>query len=118
MFKIHETDDKSLIELEVKGDLTKEDYDRLEEAIVEKLKESEKVNILGRITELSGMTAEAILADFKLLVKHYSSIEKMAVVSSKEWVEWVSKLGAVLPVEIKYFDVDESDLARNWLMNR
>lgn len=116
MFKVMETVDKSVLEIEVKGEVTKDDYDRLEKAIEKRLSESEKVNMYCRIIEISGITAEAILADFKLLAKYFSKIEKMAIVSGKEWTEWISKLGAVLPMKIMHFDVDEKELAWRWLL--
>ena len=118
MFRILESGVNSVIEMEVKGDVTKDDYERLEEAIKEKLKETDKVNILCKITELSSITAKAILADFKIGVKHYRNINRMAVVSAKEWIEWWSKLGAILPVEIKHFNTDEIDQAWNWIKDK
>ena len=118
MFKIKETVDKSVLEIEVDGELTKEDYDRLEQSIEKRLTESDKVNMFCRIIELSGMTAQAILSDFKLFAKYYGKIEKMAIVSSKEWTEWVSKLGAVLPMKIIHFDEDEQEKAWRWLLKQ
>ena len=116
IIRILETIDKSVLEVEIEGELTKEDYDRLEKAIESKLSESGKMNMLCRIIGLSGITAEAILSDFKLLAKYYDKIEKMAIVSTKEWAEWVAKLGAVLPMEVIYFDADETDMAWQWLL--
>lgn len=116
MFDILETVDKTVLEIEIDGEITKDDYDRLDQAIIEKLKETEKVKLFCWIKDLSGITAEAIISDFKLLVKHYTNIEKMAIVSTEDWIEWVTKLEAVLPMEVKYFDNDEKDLAWKWLM--
>lgn len=116
MLEIMETVDKSVLEIEVKGEVTKDDYDRLEKAIEKRLNESEKVNMYCSIIEFSGLTAEAIFSDFKLFAKYYDKMEKMAIVSGKEWTEWVSKLGAVLPMEIMHFDVDEKEMALRWLM--
>lgn len=116
MFKVMETVDKSVLEIEIEGEVTKEDYERLDKAIEKRLSESEKVNMYCRIIELSGITAAAIISDFKLLAKYFSKIEKMAVVSDKEWTEWVSKLGAVLPMEIIHFEVHEKELAWRWLL--
>ena len=115
MFRILETDVESVIELEVKGDVTKEDYEKLEEAIKQKLDQTKSVNLLCKITELSSVTAEAIIKDFKFGVKHYNDIEKMAVVSSKNWVQWMSKLGAVLPVKLKHFEPNQIDEAWQWV---
>ncbi len=115
MFRILEPVDKSVLEIEIKGEVTKEDYDRLENAIESKLNESEKVNMFCRITELSGITAEAILSDFKLFAKYYDKIEKMAIISTEDWAEWVSKLGAVLPMEVMHFDPEDEELAWQWL---
>jgi hypothetical protein len=116
MLEIKETVDKSMLEIEVKGEVTKEDYDRLEKAIEKRLSETDKVNMYCKIIDISGITAEAILSDFKLFAKYYNKIEKIAIVSDKEWVEWVSKLGAVLPMEVMHFDTDEKEMALRWLM--
>jgi len=116
MIRILETIDKSVLEVEIEGELTKEDYDRLEKAIESRLSESGKVNMLCKIIEFSGITAEAILSDFKLLAKYYDKIEKMAIVSTKQWAEWVAKLGAVLPMDVMHFDPDETDNAWQWLL--
>jgi hypothetical protein len=116
MLEIKETVDKSMLEIEVKGEVTKEDYDRLEKAIEKRLSETDKVNMYCKIIDFSGITAEAILSDFKLFAKYYNKMEKIAIVSDKEWAEWVSKLGAVLPMEIMHFDTDEKEMALRWLM--
>ncbi|EEG76200.1 SpoIIAA family protein [Dethiobacter alkaliphilus] len=115
MFRILETDVESVIEFEVKGDVTKKDYEKLEEAIQQKLAQTNSVNLLCRITELSSVTAEAIIKDFKVGVEHYKNINKMAVVGSAEWVQWMSKLGAVLPVDIKHFEPHQIDEAWEWV---
>ncbi|MGM0651783.1 MAG: STAS/SEC14 domain-containing protein [Bacillota bacterium] len=116
MIRIIETVDESVLEVEIEGELTRNDYDRLEKAIENKLSESEKVNMLCRIIEFSGITAKAVLSDFKLLAKYYAKIEKIAIISMKDWAEWVAKLGAVLPMEVMYFDADETDMAWKWLL--
>ncbi len=117
MFKILETAVDSVIEMEVEGEVTAEDYEVLEEAIKDKLKETDQVNILCRVKELSKITAQAILEDFKLGVKHYKNIGKIAVVSSEDWTEWITKLSAILPVESKHFDTEEIDEAWSWVKN-
>ena len=117
MFKILETTIDSVIEMQIEGEVLAEDYERLEAAIKEKLEKTDKVNILCRVKELSNITAGAILEDFKLGIKHYKNIGKIAVVSSEDWTEWVTKLSAILPVETKHFNMEEIGEAWSWVKN-
>ena len=54
--------------------------------------------------------------DFQFGVKHYSDLERIAIVRDRKWEEWMAKLcKPFTKASVNYFDVSQTDAAWAWL---
>ena len=63
-----------------------------------------------------GFTAGAMWQDTKVGLSHWTSFEKIAVVSDQKWVRRSMKaFGWMMPGEVKLYDGDQLDEAKAWV---
>ena len=101
-----------------KGEVTAEDYRRvLVPAVESKLRQHRKLRLLYILgSEFSGFTGAAAWEDAKIGMRHFTSFERVAVVSDIDWVRhMVRAFGFVLPGEVRLFGADETGAARSWI---
>ena len=101
-----------------KGHVTKRDYEtvlipRVEEA----LKHPGKVRLYYQIDpDFAGITPGAVWDDFKVGMEHVLRWERIAVVSDVDWIRnTIRVFSFVIPAEVKFFPVDETAKAREWI---
>lgn len=100
------------------GDVTADDYrDVLVPALEEKLQAHKKARLLYVLGDsFSGYTGGAAWEDAKVGMKHLTDFERVAVVTDVDWVEnMVKAFGFALPGEVRVFDDDELQAAREWI---
>jgi SpoIIAA-like len=101
-----------------KGEVTAEDYRQLLVPAVEsKLGTHRKLRLLYILgADFSGFTGAAAWEDAKVGMRHFTSFERIAVVSDIDWVRHMVKaFGFVVPGEVRVYDVDAADEARSWV---
>jgi len=103
------------ITLKAIGTLTHQDYEimvpMLEQAInAIKAIPNTKVNMLLDATEFTGWEAQAAWDDFKFGMAYKDMFLKIAIVGTKEWQEYLAKMGNwFMDGEVKFFyDLDEA----------
>jgi hypothetical protein len=108
----------NLVCLQANGKLTHADYQqvlipRLEQVI----KEHGKARILLAMGEdFHGWEPQAMWDDAKFGVQHRTDFEKCAVVGGPKWVEWATKVGAlIIPCEVKTFPSSQLTDAQSWI---
>jgi SpoIIAA-like len=104
--------------LEVKGELTSDDYtDTLAPAIREHREKYDKVRLLVVLgDEFKGFTAGALWQDEKLLDTNLFSFEKIGVVTDSGPIRGAMHLfGWMIPGGVRLFGADEVDDARAWV---
>jgi hypothetical protein len=108
----------NVIGLEASGQVTASDYEKVIAPVVdEKQHEYDKVRLMYVLgAEFDGYSAGAVLQDSKLLFKHPSSWEKVAIVTDEDWLRRsVSLFGWLVPGEVKIFANSDSTEARDWV---
>ncbi len=107
------------ITLKATGTLTHQDYEvmvpMLEQAIQAiKVIPNTKVNMLLDATEFTGWQVQAAWDDFKFGMTYKDIFLKIAIVGTKEWQEYLAKMGNwFMDGEVKFFyDLDE---ATTWI---
>lgn len=104
------------LEVQVSGKLRHEDYQRFVPLIEEAIKEYGKVRLLVEMTDFHGWKGAALWDDLKFDVKHFTDIERLALVGEKSWEKAMSVFcRPFTTATIRYFDRSELNEAREWL---
>lgn len=107
----------NVVGFEVKGKLRHEDYEKLLIPEVDGLiEEHGKVRILTKVGKLEGVELRAAWDDFCFGIKHYSDIDRMALVADEDWAEWATTLAKpFVGGEVKFYRVAQMEEAWEWL---
>ena len=116
MIRIIEHMPAGTIGVEATGKVTEEDYrDVLVPAVSAALEQGD-VRLLYVLDKGSEYSAGAMWADTKLWTKHLNAWTRVAVVSDADWLERsIKAFGWMMPGEIKVFESDDVDDAKEWL---
>jgi len=74
-----------LLEVEVSGKLSAEDYEHFEPAVDKMIEAAGKIKILFVMHDFHGWELGAVWEDIKFATKHCRDIEKIAMVGEKTW---------------------------------
>ena len=100
------------------GKLTDLDYKNILVPRLEgMIKDYKKIRCLFLMSEeFHGWELEAAWDDAKFGVQHRNDFEKVAVVGGPRWVEWGTKLAAlIMSGEVKTFSSEQLDEAWDWV---
>ena len=105
-----------IVEIQVTGKLTKEDYRRFVPRIDEVIRQHGKVRILFDMVDFHGWKAGALWEDVKFDCAHFSAIERLAIVGDKQWEKGMAVFcRPFTSAKIHYFDRSRIEEARAWL---
>ncbi len=112
----HENDGKVLV-VHVSGKLVKADYELFMPEVEKLVRLHGKLSMLFDMTGFHGWEAGALWEDTKFAIKHFSDIEKIAMVGEKKWQQGMALFGKPFTkAMIRYFDHADIAEARAWLM--
>ena len=98
------------------GKLHDEDYKTFVPQVESVLEREGKVRLLAHFHEFHGWDLHAAWDDMKFGTKHYSEIERIALVGDCKWEEWMAKIcKPFTKAAVKYFDVGDIEQAWAWL---
>ena len=100
------------------GKVTSADYmQTLVPALEDKLTRFKKARLLYVIgNEFEGYSGGAAWEDAKVGMKHFTSFERVAIVTDIDWIENTARaFGFVFPGEVRVFDDDDLEDARRWV---
>jgi len=113
--KLEEKDGGKVLEVHVTGTLAKEDYKHFVPEVDRLVGQHGKIRVLLDMHDFHGWDAGALWEDIKFDVKHFSDIERLAMVGEKKWQHAMSKFcRPFTTAKIRYFDHSQSDAAREW----
>jgi hypothetical protein len=105
-----------IIEIQVTGKLTKEDYRRFVPRIEEMIAQHGKVRILFEMLDFHGWKAGALWEDVKFDFKHFSDIDRVAIVGNQRWQKvMVIFCKPFTAAKVHFFDFTRLEEARSWL---
>ncbi len=113
---IERVNEEFYLGIKIVGELTHEDYEMMVPMIENAMQGLKQPHIkaLVDMSELDGWTMHAVWDDFRFGLKHGNEFEKIAVVSHKNWMGLVSKVGTwFVSGEVKSFE--EITPALQWL---
>jgi hypothetical protein len=105
-----------LLVLHLIGNLVKSDYETLIPEFERLVRREVRVRVLIDMTKYQSLAAGAWWEEIKFDFKHFSDIERLAVVGDKKWQHTMATLSQPLTqAEVRYFDVSDTAEARQWL---
>jgi len=113
---LKETNGGKLLEAGLTGKLTEEDYQKFVPLVERLVKEHGKIRMLVEMHDFHGWTAGALWQDIKFDAKHFTDIERIAMVGEAKWQHGMAVFcKPFTAAKIRYFDRAEIDQARAWL---
>lgn len=109
-------EDGRVLEVAVSGKLTHADYEHFIQAFERLVKRYGKIRVLFEMSDFHGWEMAALWDDIKFDVKHFSDIERLAMVGDKRWEQGMAAFcRPFTTATIRYFDQSQIDEARSWL---
>jgi len=102
------------------GEVSSDDYiSTLDRAIDAALEKHDKIRLLYVLgDDFDRYSGGAMWQDTKVGLSHWTSFEKIAVVTDEDWIEnGVKAFGWMIPGEVKTFDDDDLDEAKAWIVS-
>jgi hypothetical protein len=116
---LKEPADGNVLEMQISGKLTHEDYHRFVPEFERLVKEKGKIRVLVEMVDFHGWEFAALWDDIKFDTKHFSHIERLAMVGDKAWEKGMSVFcRPFTTAKIRYFDHTAIAEARAWIANR
>jgi hypothetical protein len=105
-----------LLVVKLSGKLTKQDYERFIPEAERLIKQHGKVRILCQLHDFHGWEMGALWEDIKFDVKHFSDIERLAMVGETKWQQGMASFcKPFTTAKVKYFDQSKLDEAMTWI---
>lgn len=115
-FKIVESAEGKVLEIQITGKLSKEAYDTFLPQTEAKINEFGKVRMLVILHDFHGWDAGALWEDVKFDVKHHAHIERLAIVGESKWEKGMAAFcRPFTSAKIQYFDSADLANAREWI---
>lgn len=113
---IQEQQNTKVFEIQVTGKLTTGDYIRFVPQIEDHIRQFGRIRILFIMHDFHGWNAGALWQDLKFDLKHFSDIERLAMVGDKAWEKGMAVFcKPFTTAHVRYFTHEQIDQARAWL---
>jgi len=102
--------------VQASGKFSKEDYQHFVPEVERLISKFGKIRIVFEMQDFHGWEAGALWEDIKFDWKHFSDIERLAIVGDKKWEEWMAKFcKPFTTATIRYFDAAQAEEAQVWI---
>lgn len=113
---LNEKNGGKVLEVQVSGKLTHDDYQHFGPRFQQMVRQHGKIRVLFEMLDFHGWEAAALWDDIKLDLKHFSDIERLAMVGDRKWEKGMSVFcRPFTTAQVRYFDRTAIDEARAWL---
>jgi len=107
--------DGRLLHIHFTGKLTKQDYQQFAPEFESAFVKYPKIRMMLEMDDFKGWEAGAAWEDFKLGIRHFNHVERIAMVGDKKWEEWMATLcKPFTTAKVKYFPRQETAQAHDW----
>ena len=114
--KLTEEDGGKILIVHVSGKLEKADYTNFVPAFERLVVQHGKLSVLFDMTDFHGWEASAAWEDVKFATKHFSDIDRLAVVGEKKWQKGMATFcKPFTKAAVRYYDHVDIAEARKWL---
>jgi hypothetical protein len=114
--QLNEENGGKILAIHVSGKLAKADYEHFVPEFDRLVAQNGKLRVYFDMSSFHGWEASALWADTKFALKHFSDIERLAMVGEKKWQHGMATFcKPFTKATIRYFDHAEAAEARKWL---
>ena len=107
--------DGKVIEIAINGQLTASDYDQFIPLTEQLIQKFGKISMVIELEKPAGWDVSALWDDLKFDYKHFSDVQRVAVVGEGAWDRILSALSRPFTAgEVKFFNENELQGARQW----
>lgn len=108
----------NIIEFTIDGDITRGDFDAVITEVNSRIEDYGSVSLLEEIRSLGKVPPSVVWKDLRWALGHMGKITRAAVVCDENWIEKaVAVITPLVSVDVRHFDLDDIDAARDWLVN-
>ncbi len=112
-------EENHILEITVGGAIRREELKKVFQDVEAPLRSWDPIRVLKRVDSVPTMEVMSWVDDLKFAYNNFSQykkIDKIAVVTDKDWIASVSnRLDSILAAEIKTFENEDIEEARLWL---
>jgi hypothetical protein len=113
--ELKEENGGKVLDMRVSGKLVKDDYEHFVPAVERLIQQHGKIRVLLEMTDFHGWDAKALWEDLKFDLKHFSDIERVAMVGDKRWQKGMAVFcRPFTTAKVRYFDHSQLSEARQW----
>ncbi|MGP1347574.1 MAG: STAS/SEC14 domain-containing protein [Phycisphaerales bacterium] len=107
----------NLMELKASGKIRHSDYERVLPQMESMIEQHGKIRCLIETKDIESIEPKAIMDDLKFDVRHATDFDRVALVTDKDWHQWVTKAwGAFMPTaKVACFAPSERAEAEAWV---
>ena len=114
--QLNEESAGNVLAVHVSGKLVKADYEHFVPEFERLVQQHGKLRVLFDMVGFHGWEAGALWEDIKFATKHFSAIERLAMVGDKKWEHGMATFcKPFTKATVRYFDHAEAAQARKWL---
>jgi hypothetical protein len=114
--EMHEEAGGKIMTLKLSGKLMKEDYERFGPEVDRLIAQHGKIRLVVQMHDFHGWSMGALWEDVKFDWKHFSHIERLALVGDRKWEAGMAVFcRPFTTAQIRYFDEAKLDEASRWI---
>jgi hypothetical protein len=114
-----EKNGRTTLEAQVSGKLVHEDYQSFVPQFERLVKQHGKIRVLFEMKDFHGWEPGALWDDLKFDLKHFSDIERLAMMGEKQWEKGMSVFcKPFTTARVRYFERAAIAEARAWLEDK
>ena len=114
--QLNEENGGKMLVVHISGKLVKTDYEHFVPEFERLVRQHGKLCLLFDMTGFHGWESGALWEDIKFDLKHFSDIERLAMVGDKKWEHGMATFCKPFTTAVvRYFDHTEYPEARHWL---
>ena len=107
--------DGKVVEIHIDETLTADDYDQFIPLTEQLIQKFGKISLVIVLKHFGGWDASALWDDLKFDYKHFSDVQRIAVVGEGAWDRILTALSRPFTAgEVKFFSESEIQAARQW----
>ena len=117
MLEIIPFEDSRVIAMKLDGGISTKEIEQTWKLIEDRLKIHEKLRAYVEYHNFSGMDFQGLLINIPKKFEHFTDFEREAVVSDKQWLSNVVKVGdRFFPsIEVRHFSFEDLEEAKQWI---